>query len=257
MAAWCGLRASRQSDGCERRATLGLLAAMLVFMIHGFVDVDLRYLPNQSLLWLLMGLLVGKRATLSDSASFTLPSKTLQWCAALVCLALGIGIISSAIVHPMAADWLDRRARLAEEKGDMGVAADGASLALGWEPFRLSTRYLLAGALARSPDTLTRQMAIDQCLQIEEFAPDYADVTYNLGELYMATDRVTNALPCLRRATEINPYNANRRVALAMALRYAGRKEEALQELGRALQLQSDNQAARALQQDIQRESTP
>jgi tetratricopeptide (TPR) repeat protein len=257
MAVWCGLRASRQSDGSERRATLGLLAAMLVFMMHSLVDVDLRYLPNQSLLWLLMGLLVGKRATLSDSAPFTFRPKTLRWCAAVVCLALGIGIISSAIVRPMAADWLDRRARLAEERSDMGVAADYASRALGWEPFRLSTRYLLAGVLARSPAPLTRQMAIDQCLQIEEFAPDYADVTYNLGELYMATDRVTSALPCLRRAVEINPYHVNRRVALAVALRDVGRKEEALQELGRALQLQPDNQVARALRQDIQQESTP
>jgi tetratricopeptide (TPR) repeat protein len=230
---------------------------MLVFMIHSFVDVDLRYLPNQSLLWLLMGLLAGKRATLSDSAPFALRSKTLQWCVAVACLALGIGIISSAIVHPMAADWLDRRARLAEERGDMGVAADYASRALRWEPFRLSTRYLLAGALARSPDTLTRQMAIDQCLQIEEFAPDYADVTYNLGELYIATDRVTSALPCLRRAVEINPYNVNRRVALAVTLRDLGRKEGALQELGRALQLQPDNQAARVLRDDIQQDSTP
>ena len=257
MAVWCGLRASRQSDGPERRATLGLLAAMLVFMIHGLVDVDLRYLPNQSLLWLLMGLLVGRRATLADSAPFTIHSKTLQWCAAVVGLVLGIGIISSAVVHPMAADWLDRRARLAEEGGDMGAAADYASRALGLEPFRLSTRYLLAGVLARSPDALTRRRAVDQCLQIEEFAPDYADVTYNLGELYMAANQVTSALPCLRRAVEINPYNVDRRVALAVALRDVGQREEAMQELDRALQLQPDSRVARALRQDIQQEGTP
>jgi O-antigen ligase len=257
MAVWCGLRAGRQSEGPERRATLGLLAAMLVFMIHGLVDVDLRYLPNQSLLWLLMGLVVGRRATLSDPAPFTLRSKTLPWCAAAVCLILGVGIISSAVVHPMAADWLDRRARLVEERGDMRTAADYATRALGLEPFRLSTRYLLAGALARLPDAPARQMAINQCLQIEEFAPDYADVTYNLGELYMAAGQVTSALPCLRRAVEINPYNADRRVALAVALRAVGQREEAMQELDRALQLQPDNQAARALRQGVQQERTP
>ena len=86
---------------------------------------------------------------------------------------------------------------------------------------------------------------------IEELAPDYADVTYNLGELYMAANRVTSALPCLRRAVEINPYSADRRVALAVALRDVGQNEEAMRQLDRALQLQPDNQAARALRQDI------
>ncbi len=257
MAVWCGLRASRQSDGSERRATLGLLAAMLVFMLHGLVDVDLRHLPNQSLLWLLMGWLVGRGTTPFDTAPLTLRSKAARWCASAVCLILGIGIISSAVIRPMAADWLDRRAHLAEERGDMGAAVDYASQALGWEPFRLSTRYLLTGALARSPGAPARQMAIDQCLQIEEFAPDYADTTYNLGELYMAAGRVTRALPCLRRAVEINPYNAGRRVALAEALRDVGQKEEALQQLDHALQLQPDNQAARTLRGDIQPERTP
>jgi tetratricopeptide (TPR) repeat protein len=252
-----GLRAGLQYDKSEQRATLGLLGAMLVFMFHGLVDVDLRYLPNQSLLWLLMGLLVGRGARPSDASSFTFRSKALQGCVAAACLILGIGIISSAVVHPLAADWLDRRARLAEESGDMGVAADYASQALAFEPFRLSTRYLLAGTLARSPDAATRQMAIDQCLQIEEFAPDYADVSYNLGELYMAANQVTSALPWLRRAGEINPYNVDRRVALAVALRDSGQKEEAVRQLDRALQLQPNNRLARTLRQNIQAEHTP
>jgi putative GTP pyrophosphokinase len=100
-------------------------------------------------------------------------------------------------------------------------------------------------------------MAIDQCLQIEEFAPDYADVTYNLGELYMAASQPTSALPWLRRAVEINPYNVDRRVALAVALRALDQKEEAMKQLDRALQLQPDNRVARTLRQDIQAEHTP
>jgi hypothetical protein len=257
VAVWCGMRASSRSDGPERRATLGLLAATLVFMLHSLVDVDLRYLPNQSLLWLLMGLLVGRGAPPSVMAPFIFRSKALQWCVAVVLLILGIGIPASAVVRPMAADWLDRQARLAEERGDVGAAADYASRALGWEPFRLSTRYLLAGALARSPDAPSRRMAVDQCLQIEEFAPDYADVTYNLGELYVADNRVTSALPYLRRAVDINPYNVDHRVALAVALRRVGQEGEAMQQLDRALQLQPENGVARALRQDMQQERTP
>jgi thioredoxin-like negative regulator of GroEL len=56
---------------------------------------------------------------------------------------------------------------------------------------------------------------------------------------------------------EINPYNVDRRVALAVALRDVGQREEALQQLDHARQLQPDNQAARALRGDIQQERTP
>jgi tetratricopeptide (TPR) repeat protein len=257
MAMWCGIRAVRESKGLERRAVLGLLGAMLVLMLHGLVDVDLRFLPNQSLLWLLMGLLVGKVAVPSNADRFVFRSRGLKWCASAVCLILGVGISASAVVHPIAADWLDRQARLAEERGDLGAAVGYATRALRLEPFRLSTRYLLAGALARLPDAPARQMAIDQCLQIEEFAPDYADVTYNLGKLYMAANQVTNALPCLRRAVEINPYKVDRRLALASALRDIGHTEEAIQQLDRALQLQPDSTAAGALRQDILKDHAP
>jgi len=257
VAVWCGIRAVRQSTGPERRAVLGLLGAMLVLMLHGLVDVDLRFLPNQSLLWLLMGLLVGRGAAPSNAAWFAFRSGGLKWCTSVVCLILGVGISASAVVHPIAADWLDRQARLAEERGDLGGAADYASRSLRLEPFRLSTRYLLAGALARSSDAPTRQLAIDQCLQIEEFAPDYADVTYNLGKLYVAANQVTNALPCLRRAVEINPYKVDCRLALASALRDIGHTEEAIQQLDCALQLQPDSTAAGALRQDILKDHAP
>ena len=100
-------------------------------------------------------------------------------------------------------------------------------------------------------------MVIDQCLRIEELAPDYADVTYNLGQSYVTVNRQQEALPYLQRAVAINPYNVDRRVALAMALRDVGQDDEAVRELDRALQMQPDHQDARALRQRIQKERTP
>ena len=84
---------------------------MLVFMLHSLVDVDLRYLPNQSLLWLLMGLLVGRSTTPSDAAPFALRSKAGAMVYRGGMLVLGIWVSTSAVIHPMAADWLDRQAR--------------------------------------------------------------------------------------------------------------------------------------------------
>lgn len=256
-AVWCGIRAIRQSTGTERRGVLGLLGAMLVLMFHGMVDVDLRHLPNQSLLWLLMGLLVGAGVASERRAGIKIHSQPARWCAAAMCLALGIWVATTAVAQPLVADWRDREARIAEAKGDFGAAAQRAAAALRLQPFRLTTRYLLAGALSRLPDAQARELAIDQCLQIEQFAPDYADVTYNLGRLYLATNRTVESLPWLRRAVEIDPYDEERRVALATALHRLGRNDEAVQELNQALQMQPGRQDAGELRQKIQPERAP
>jgi O-antigen ligase len=251
----CGIRTCRQLDGADRRALLGWLGVVAVLMFHSLVDVDLRYLPNQSLLWLVMGLLVG--ADDACRGRIAIHSKPARWCAAVACLALGVWVATGAVLWPMGADWRDREARLAEENGDLGAAAQRAWDALGLQPFRLSTRYLLAGVLSRLPDAPGRGLAIDQCLRIEELAPDYADVTFNLGQLYLADNHVQEALPYLRRAAEINPFNVDRRIALASALFSAGQNNEALRQLDHVLQLQPDHQGARALREKIYKEHAP
>jgi tetratricopeptide (TPR) repeat protein len=256
-AVWCGIRACRQSAGVERRAVLGLLGAMLVLMLHGMTDVDLQYLPNQSLLWLLMGLLVGADPAPARGVRFAIRSRPARWCAAAMCLALGIWVATTAVIQPLVADWRDREARIAEENGDLPAAEQAARKALGAQPFRLSTRYLLAGVLSRLPDARARDMAIEQCLQIEELAPDYADVTYNLGQLCRAANRVAEALPYLRRAVEINPYAVDRRVALAAALHDVGQNDDAMRQLDRVLRMQPDHPDARELLLRIQPERAP
>jgi O-antigen ligase len=250
---WCGIRACQQSSGTDRRVMIGLLGATLVLMFHGLVDVDLRHLPNESLLWLLMGLLVGADLT-PGQARVTSLSKPVRWCAAAACLALGIWCAMTAVIRPMMADWRDRAARIAEEDGDFQGAVQFTADALRLQPFRLSTRYLLAGVLSRLPDAQGRDAAIDQCLWIEELAPDYADVTYNLGQLYLAANRAPEAFPYFRRAVEINPYDANRHVALAVALHGIGRDDEAVSQLDRALQLQPNLPGTQELRQDLRKE---
>ncbi len=219
VAIGCGFRAYRQGEGTDRRLLMGLLGAMLLLMLHGLVDVDLRHLPNQSLLWLLMGLAVGADATPSRWRRIAIHPRPIRWCVAGVCLALGVWIIVAAVFRPLAADLQDRQARIAEERGDLHVAVQHAWKALEFDPFRLSTRYLLAGALSRLPETESRALAIDQCQIIEEQAADYADVTFNLGQLYVMDGQISKAIPYLRRAVEINPYNADRKNTLNAALR--------------------------------------
>jgi tetratricopeptide (TPR) repeat protein len=256
-AVWCGFCACRRLDGVNRRCLWGLFGAMLVLMLHGLVDVDLRYLPNQSLLWLLMGLVVGADATPNRWRRIAIYQQPLQWCVAGVCLVLGIWITVAAVFRPLSADLQDRQARIAEERGDLRAVVQPAWNALLLDPFRLSTRYLLAGALSGLPEPEARDSAIEQCLRIEELAPDYADVTYNLGQLYLQGRHPAEAVPYLRRAVEINPYKVDRRMALALALHEVGQNDEALQQLDRALQLQPQNTEAGDLRRKMQAKPRP
>jgi O-antigen ligase len=252
----CGFHACHQSGGTDRRILWGMFGAMLVLMLHGLVDVDLRYLPNQSLLWLLMGLMVGADPIPSRWREIAIYSGPIRWCLAAVCLVFGVWVLVAAIIRPLQGDWQDRQARIAEERGDLRAATQYAGNALRLEPFRLSTRYLLAGALSRLPEPQAREMAIEQCLQIEELAPDYADVSYNLGQLRLLTGQTAEAITYLRRAVEINPYRAERRIILASTLHEMGRDDEALHELDCALQLQPQNTEAQNLRRMIQPKST-
>jgi tetratricopeptide (TPR) repeat protein len=180
-------------------------------------------------------------------------SQLARWFSAGVCLVLAAWVAMGAVVRPLIADVLDRRARLAEERGDLAIAVQSALDSLQIQPFRLSTQYLLAGLLSRLPTVEAHEMAIEQCLRIQEFAPDYADVTFNLGQLYLAAGQPSDALAHLRRAAEINPYDVWRLLTLASALHDLKQDDEALRQLDRALQLQPDNQAARELLLEIQR----
>jgi O-antigen ligase len=251
-AVWCGFRACRQLGETNRRYLWGIFGAMLLFMFHSLVDVDLRYLPNQSLLWLLMGLVVGVDVTPLRWYRVTIQSWPVRWCAAGVCFVFGVWITVSAIFCPFLADVQDRQARIAEERGDLLAAAQYARSALRLEPFRLSTRYLLAGALSRLPEPQSREMATEECLRIEELAPDYADVTYNLGKLRLLAGQTAEAITYLHRAVKINPYNMGRRIILASALHEMGQDDEALQELDHVLQLQPQNTEAQNLRRKIQ-----
>jgi Flp pilus assembly protein TadD len=90
-----------------------------------------------------------------------------------------------------------------------------------------------------------RDQAIEQCLRIEELSPDYADVTYNLGRLYMTQGQAQNALGYLRRAAQINPYNPGWQIALATAYTRLGQTNFARTHLEDALHLDPHNTAAR------------
>src|ERR1041384_3582514 len=223
-AAWADATTWRNSNASLRRLRLGLLAATAVFILHGMVDVDLRYPPNQPLLWILLGVLVsGNRRSPTVLRLNSNPSGGI-WATACICVAAVVAV--EAVAWPVWPDIWERKARIAEARNDLVAAGQAAGRSLEIQPLRLGTRYFLAGVLARIPTEEARAQAIEECLRLEALAPDYGDITFNLGQLYLVEGRPGDALPYLRRAVEINPYNTQRRAVLARALAEVGQSDE-------------------------------
>lgn len=265
---WRGVRAGR-ADAADRSLLAGLLGATVVFLAHGLVDIDLRFLPNQALLWFLLGLLAG--AVQDRPVRISVAEPITKWLVAVVLIVGACLVAYAGVIQPVQADWWERQARLAEgrastarARGDTPVmlrefqqAADAASRALDLQPFRLPTRYLLAQVLVQTPTAQAQSRALEQCLQIEELAPDYADITFNLGQLYLTQRRYADALPYLQRATRINPYSADKRVQLAYCYNALGQRDPALRELQEALHLDPKHRQAQSMFMDLQRPSPP
>jgi len=266
--AFCrGVRSLRADD--QWKLGLGILGATTVLLMHGMLDVGLRYPPDETLLWLLLGLLAGKNSLTGDEQAqsgmlstnsetpLRLHSSFTRAIVVAVCLLGGIWIAFAAVVRPVMAGVWERRARMAEESGKLVEAEADARRSLSFQPFRITARYFLAGILAGSKKSEVRQLAVEECLFIEELSPDYADVTYNLGLLYTAQGQPQKALPYLRRAAEINPYNVDRQLALASVYAQLGRMDSACAHIEKALRLDPQNVAARNLLAELKQKKSP
>ena len=249
-----GIRAAHHAEPAHRCLRWGLIGATLVFMLHSMVDVDLRFLPNQTLLWFLLGLLVSGEQGAVAHISFR--SQAARVVSGGFCLLAAICVLYAAVIQPMRADYWERQARLAGERGDLGAAEKAARQSLEIQPLRVEMRYFLAGVLAQSPATY--RLAINEGRLIEEIAPDYSDCASNLGQLHLRLNQPGDALPYLQRAVKINPYSAQKRFALALAWTELSQPVAAEEELQAALRLKPDFlEAADLLRQLRNQEGLP
>jgi tetratricopeptide (TPR) repeat protein len=198
-------------------ANLGFVLALVVFVLHGMVDVDLRHAPNQQLLWLLLGLVFASSYNGPD-VRWRFSRKLSRLVIAPLCTCAVVWMIYACISKPVLAGCSERRARLAEAAGNLEAAERFATKAVAIEPLNIARRYYFAGILSQIPTAAAHSRAIEQAKIIESLAPDYGDITFNLGQLYLAAGQLAEALPYLRRAVEINPYNAQKRAVLEWAL---------------------------------------
>jgi tetratricopeptide (TPR) repeat protein len=233
---WPGLRAVRKG-GAPQQGHWGLLGAAIVLLVHGMLDVGLRYPPDQTLFWLLLGLLAGSGEAGARSQPKLLASSVARIGLAATCWLLAAWAVAQAVVQPLRADLWERRAHLAEADGDLVNASVAAEQSLEAEPFRLRVRYFLASVIARANTSKADERAIEVLKSLELIAPDYANIQYNLGSLYVRRGQFAEALPHLQRAVKTDPYKSDLHLSLAAALERLGQSAAAAQERAKAAAL--------------------
>jgi O-antigen ligase len=243
-----GLRSARTAP--DRWLRAGLVGATGVFLLHAMIDVDLRYWPNQTLFWILLGLLASGGT--EPPVQIRLRSPAARAVAAAACLLVAGWICVVGVINPMRASVWERRSRLANLRGEKQTAIAAAERALQIQPFRLTARYHLAGLLWETEVAGQRVRTLQECLTIYDLAPDHIEVTYRIAQIYLTEGRAAEALPFAARAVEINPYDPGKRVALAYALAGLGRARAAELELRQALRLAPDHKDAHTLLEQLE-----
>lgn len=212
---WRGARAARDDP-----AAAGLTGALGLLLIHNMVDVNLRHAPNQTLFWILMGLILAQRRGEPDAPSLAQAGR--QAVRFWVRAGAGVGgvlVAVFAVARPLWADAQYSCALRAADRGDWprAVAAYEKSLVV-W-PQRLEGWYRLGFAYAQiglaHGQSGEHEQAVKALLRAREayarlrrVAPDYAEVNLNAGMIEMSLSRPARAVDLFERAARSNPYDA-------------------------------------------------
>lgn len=250
-------------EGPCRMIALGAWGGMVAMLAHNLFDINLRMPPNQTLLWLLMGLVVRSTFVEPDNRDNVRPGDSApepaveppgllsqhmgRW-TTVVGSAVLIGLLGYFQVYrPVLANAHFRRGLI--ERGTEPIqnvppdriqrAMESFLQCLRIDPYRVIAWYRLAYLCAGF--TETDEQAIDYYEQVRQLAPDYGDVNSNLALLYLRRGKEREALPHLQRAVELNPYSVSLQQTLGQVFDKLGLERELKDQVIQVLQLQSTN----------------
>ncbi|MSR64944.1 MAG: hypothetical protein EXS18_04090 [Verrucomicrobiae bacterium] len=226
---WRGFTASAPN----RWLALAAWGGVIVLVVHNLFDLNLRLPPNQTLLWLLMGLVIRcthtpspevapalsprRKPTPAQVAADEKSAQTAARMGRLITMGSSLLLIAllayTHVYRPVMADMFFRKAAIERDHEKWEPAMQNYLECLEHDPFRVEAWYRLAYICTKFNET--DEEAIKHYLQVVEFAPDYGDVNTNLAYLYLKRDRKRDAIPYLQRAVETNPYNLTTQLILA------------------------------------------
>jgi O-antigen ligase len=181
---------------CEndlRLSLWGVCSALVAYLTQSSVDVISRIPPNQSLIWLLAGLLASTGEWTSAKQVVWRPERPKRLLLGSAMLLAALMALWVAVIQPVRAEYHEQVTRIALSNSQLERAAVHCSQSLAANPFQLETRFMYAGVFANWADLVEqkdpsvavklRKMAIAECEEMRKIAPDYDTVAIRLAFL--------------------------------------------------------------------------
>jgi len=145
---------------------------------------------------------------------------------------LGAQAFARVAALPASAVWHERMAEVRRNERRYSESAGHWKKAIALDPEDPRLRMELAVTLRQNRDFAGAQAALDELLAA---APDAADVNYLAGDVLLARDDPTRAIPFLEKAVRLEPDAPQAHGALGRAYALVGRAEDAILHLKQAL----------------------
>ena len=184
----------RAEDRADRWLLCALLAAAAGTLSHGVVSVVLRWTVGGAFLWITFGLIAAMaNVALGGKARKSYAFRLGPWqraVACLLCLLLAGSAGYALTVRPFRAQLRFREGFDFGQKEKWDEAVGPLRAAIAQDKLLLSAYYELARAYWRKGDS---QKSLEAYLTLREYAPDYAQLRYNMGVTYIALGRPKEA----------------------------------------------------------------
>lgn len=249
-AAWVAI--ARAEDPALRALATGMTLGLAVLLAHNLADINFRMPPNQSLSWVGLGFL-GAAAGLARAGAAAEFIYELRRFTRLLAGAMAMFLLALGVARPAAADWFQRQ-------GALATASD---------PQRALHCFLRATSIDRDRIESWRQLGLTafrlgrQSLALEamrmayELAPNYANLSGEIGSLLAMQGRHAEAVVMLARATQLYPRDATSFAKLAKVLLDLNRPQQARDALETALRLDPENPVAKIAAKEMAERARP
>jgi tetratricopeptide (TPR) repeat protein len=230
----------RATDVRDKWIAAGLFAAGVGVLAQSLVSVILRWSVCPTFFWLVLGLTAAV-ANLSEDGAHRQTHEVrlhrgVKWVAAALILLLALCLASSQIFQPFRAQLNLRRAERLASLTRWDAAEATLHRAIAQDPTEFRSYYKL-GQVYHEQEQY--QQALETYRALQQHAPDFAQIHYNLGVTYSLLGRWREAADELLIASRTGtiPTQVNVEPLLAQARKAtgeAGASDEILRELVRA-----------------------
>lgn len=220
----------------------GLLAGIVALFTQNLTGVNFRFSASSIYFYLFLGLIsVGCNfyQTKEEGNFFKKKfpkKKALGWF--ILPIAILLGVIYTETTISLVRSSIHLKSGITFRNSKMWEEAIAEyNKAIHWDHYNLKAYYRLAYAYA---EINKPNEALTVYLQLKELAPDYADIHYNLGSLYLRSGRWEDAKEELQRAVEQNPYGPKTHCNLGAVYMRLGESDNAIAEYKHAISVHDE-----------------